>query len=262
MVQREVAERFVADPGSKQYGAVSVKIAYWATARLVGIVPASVFVPRPNVESALVEIVRHRPPATDPDALFSLVRTAFGQRRKMLRRSLAERVSPEQFAAAAIAPEARPEATRHRRLVPSHRGGVELTIELVAPAKLTLSLRITGRRDDGYHLIDAEMVSLDLHDTVVIDPRRVGLHGRRPVRDRCARRCVEPRRTRAGARRPSRPRHDRKADPARRWPGRGIVRRRGGAPLGWRHRSGGRGRHRRRRRVLSRRRACPGARDR
>jgi 4-diphosphocytidyl-2-C-methyl-D-erythritol kinase len=50
-----------------------------------------------------------------------------------------------------------------------------LTIELIAPAKLTLSLRITGRRDDGYHLIDAEMVSLDLHDTVIIDPRRVGL---------------------------------------------------------------------------------------
>ena len=109
MVQREVADRFVADPGSKQYGAVSVKIAYWASARLVGVVPPSVFVPRPNVESALVEIVRRRPPATDPTELFSLVRTAFGQRRKMLRRSLAERVSPEQFAAAAISPEARPE---------------------------------------------------------------------------------------------------------------------------------------------------------
>jgi 16S rRNA (adenine1518-N6/adenine1519-N6)-dimethyltransferase len=109
MVQREVAERLVADPGSKQYGAVSVKIAYWASARLVGIVPPSVFVPRPNVESALVEIVRRTPPATDPAALFSLVRAAFGQRRKMLRRSLAERVTPEQFAAAAIAPEARPE---------------------------------------------------------------------------------------------------------------------------------------------------------
>jgi 16S rRNA (adenine1518-N6/adenine1519-N6)-dimethyltransferase len=109
MVQREVADRFVADPGSKQYGAVSVKIAYWATARLVGVVPPSVFVPRPNVESALVEITRRRPPLTAPDELFSLVRTAFGQRRKMLRRSLAERVSPEQFAAAAISPEARPE---------------------------------------------------------------------------------------------------------------------------------------------------------
>jgi 16S rRNA (adenine1518-N6/adenine1519-N6)-dimethyltransferase len=109
MVQREVAERFVADPGSKQYGAVSVKISFWASARLVGIVPPSVFVPRPNVESALVEITRRRPPATDPTALFSLVRTAFGQRRKMLRRSLADHVSPEQFATAVISPEARPE---------------------------------------------------------------------------------------------------------------------------------------------------------
>ena len=93
-MQRDVADRFVADPGSKQYGAVSVKIAYWASARLVGVVPPSVFVPRPNVESALVEITRRRPPATDPNELFSLVRTAFGQRRKMLRRSLAERVTP------------------------------------------------------------------------------------------------------------------------------------------------------------------------
>jgi 16S rRNA (adenine1518-N6/adenine1519-N6)-dimethyltransferase len=109
MVQREVAERFVADPGSKQYGAVSVKIAFWASARLVGAVPASVFVPRPNVESALVEITRRPPPAIDPSALFSLVRTAFGQRRKMLRRSLAERVTVGQFATAGISPEARPE---------------------------------------------------------------------------------------------------------------------------------------------------------
>ena len=50
-----------------------------------------------------------------------------------------------------------------------------MTSELVAPAKLTLGLRITGRRDDGYHLIDAEMVSLDLHDILTIDDRSVGL---------------------------------------------------------------------------------------
>jgi 4-diphosphocytidyl-2-C-methyl-D-erythritol kinase len=50
-----------------------------------------------------------------------------------------------------------------------------LTIELVAPAKLTLGLRITGRRDDGYHLIDAEMVSLDLHDILTIDREGDGL---------------------------------------------------------------------------------------
>jgi 16S rRNA (adenine1518-N6/adenine1519-N6)-dimethyltransferase len=109
MVQREVAERFAAPPGNKQYGAVSVKIAYWATARIAGHVPASVFVPRPNVESALVRIDRREPPAVDREALFALVRTAFGQRRKMLRRSLAGAVAPAVFDAAGVSPEARPE---------------------------------------------------------------------------------------------------------------------------------------------------------
>jgi len=109
MVQREVAERFAASPRASAYGAVSVKIAYWGTAKIVGLVPASVFVPRPNVESALVEIIRHEPPTTDPDALFELVRKAFNQRRKMLRRSLADVVTPEQFEVAGIAPTARPE---------------------------------------------------------------------------------------------------------------------------------------------------------
>jgi 16S rRNA (adenine1518-N6/adenine1519-N6)-dimethyltransferase len=109
MVQREVAERFAASPRTGAYGAVSVKIAYWGSAKVVGLVPASVFVPRPNVESALVEIVRHEPPATDPDVLFELVRKAFNQRRKMLRRSLAGVVTADQFDAAGIAPTARPE---------------------------------------------------------------------------------------------------------------------------------------------------------
>jgi 16S rRNA (adenine1518-N6/adenine1519-N6)-dimethyltransferase len=86
-----------------------VKAAYWGDARVVGHVPASVFVPRPNVESALVEITRREPPPTDPAALFGLVRTAFGQRRKMLRRSLAGIVAPHTFEAADIPPTARPE---------------------------------------------------------------------------------------------------------------------------------------------------------
>lgn len=109
MVQREAAERFAAAPRTAQYGAVSVKVAYWATARIVAHVPASVFVPRPNVESALVEITRRTPPATEPTALFALVRTAFGQRRKMLRKSLAGVVDPETFEAADVSPTSRPE---------------------------------------------------------------------------------------------------------------------------------------------------------
>ena len=111
MVQREVAERFCAAPRSSAYGAVTVKIAYWANARIAGVVPASVFVPRPNVESALADIRRRAAPAVQvaPEPLFRLVKTAFGQRRKMLRRSLAGVVAPSVFEAAGIDSQRRPE---------------------------------------------------------------------------------------------------------------------------------------------------------
>lgn len=111
MVQREAAERFCAAPRTPQYGSVTVKISYWATARIAGYVPASVFVPRPNVESALADIRRLPAPAVDvpPADLFHLVRTGFGQRRKMLRRSLADVVTPEVFSAADIDSQRRPE---------------------------------------------------------------------------------------------------------------------------------------------------------
>jgi len=113
MVQREVAERLAAGPGDDAYGAVSVKVAYWATAKVVGRVPATVFHPVPNVESALVRIDRRPAPAVgpevDPEWLFRLVRAGFGQRRKMLRRSLAALVPTGAFAAAGIRPEARAE---------------------------------------------------------------------------------------------------------------------------------------------------------
>ena len=111
MVQREAAERFCGSPRTPAYGAVSVKVAYWATARIAGHVPASVFVPKPNVESSLVDIARRPTPAADidPTVLFTLVRTAFGQRRKMLRRSLAGVVEPAAFEQAGIDSQRRPE---------------------------------------------------------------------------------------------------------------------------------------------------------
>ncbi|MGH9118384.1 MAG: 16S rRNA (adenine(1518)-N(6)/adenine(1519)-N(6))-dimethyltransferase RsmA [Acidimicrobiales bacterium] len=111
MVQREVGERLAASPGGSAYGIPSVKLAYLATAELVGRVPPSVFLPRPRVESVLVRIVRRPAPAVDadPDRLFMLVRAAFGQRRKMLRRSLTGLVTPEAFAQAGISPASRPE---------------------------------------------------------------------------------------------------------------------------------------------------------
>ncbi len=121
MVQREVGERLAAGPGDAAYGAVSVKVAYWASAVVVGRVPASVFVPRPRVESVLVRLER-RPPAPrvsgpEPpgpgsevyERLFSVVRSGFGHRRKMLRRSLDGVVVPEAFAATGVKPTARAE---------------------------------------------------------------------------------------------------------------------------------------------------------
>lgn len=104
MVQREVGERLAAGPGTKAYGIPSVKVGFWATARVVGTVGAEVFHPQPRVTSALVEILRRDRPVADvePDVLFELVRAGFGQRRKTLRRALSERVTPEQFAAAGV----------------------------------------------------------------------------------------------------------------------------------------------------------------
>lgn len=111
MVQSEVADRLAAAPGEPAYGIPSVKVAYWATAQVVGRVPPTVFLPRPRVDSALVRITRRPAPATpaDPARLFTLVRAGFGQRRKMLRRSLAGLVDAGGFAAAGVDPGARAE---------------------------------------------------------------------------------------------------------------------------------------------------------
>ncbi|MGH9297248.1 MAG: 16S rRNA (adenine(1518)-N(6)/adenine(1519)-N(6))-dimethyltransferase RsmA [Acidimicrobiales bacterium] len=114
MVQREVGERLSAAPSSAAYGAVSARVAYFAVARVVARVPPSVFIPRPNVESVIVEIVRREHPAVaESEATFEeinrLLKVAFAGRRKMLRRSLSGRVPSEVFEAAGIDPTMRPE---------------------------------------------------------------------------------------------------------------------------------------------------------
>jgi 16S rRNA (adenine1518-N6/adenine1519-N6)-dimethyltransferase len=112
MVQREAGERLAAAVGDDAYGIPSVKVAYHATASLVGHVGPGAFVPRPRVDSVLVRIDRRATgPATDadPDRLFALVRAGFGQRRKMLRRALAGLVDADAFDAAGVEPTARAE---------------------------------------------------------------------------------------------------------------------------------------------------------
>jgi 16S rRNA (adenine1518-N6/adenine1519-N6)-dimethyltransferase len=111
MVQAEVGERLAAAPGTDAYGAVSALVAYWATARVAGRVPATVFVPRPNVESVLVSIVRRPAPPVDTpyDRLKTVIRAGFAHRRKMLRGALAGVVDPAAFAGAGVDPETRAE---------------------------------------------------------------------------------------------------------------------------------------------------------
>lgn len=134
MVQREVAERLVAQPGTSAYGIPSVKVAYWASGELVARIPPSVFLPQPRVESALVHLIRHPTPKYEEPVgeVFELVRTAFGQRRKMLRRSLAKLVTAAQFEQAGVAPDARPQElaveawcalARARRTEPENEAG-------------------------------------------------------------------------------------------------------------------------------------------
>lgn len=91
MVQAEVAHRLAAGPGSRTYGIPSLKARWWADVELAGNIGRSVFWPAPNVDSALVALRRHEPPAAPEVRLrtFALVDAAFAQRRKTLRAALA-----------------------------------------------------------------------------------------------------------------------------------------------------------------------------
>jgi 16S rRNA (adenine1518-N6/adenine1519-N6)-dimethyltransferase len=89
MVQREVGERLAAHPGEPQFGAVSLRVAYRAEARVVRKVPRSVFWPRPNVDSVLLSMVRRPPPVeVEESALWRVIDEAFAQRRKTILRAM------------------------------------------------------------------------------------------------------------------------------------------------------------------------------
>jgi 16S rRNA (adenine1518-N6/adenine1519-N6)-dimethyltransferase len=117
MVQKEVADRLTAGPGSKVYGIPSVKLAWYAEARPAGKVPPAVFWPVPNVDSGLVAFTRRVPPREDIDRseVFAVVDAAFAQRRKTLRAALAGWAggparAEKVLVAAGISPQARGEA--------------------------------------------------------------------------------------------------------------------------------------------------------
>lgn len=87
MVQSEVADRMQVGPGTKDYGALSLAVQYFARPEVVARVPASCFIPRPNVDSTVIRLTRHTSPpveVTDEAYLFAVIRASFNQRRKTL----------------------------------------------------------------------------------------------------------------------------------------------------------------------------------
>lgn len=87
MMQKEVAQRLEADPSTKEYGSLSIAIQYYMDTSLSFVVPPSVFMPQPNVESAIVHLRSRETPIVtveNPELFFKLVRAAFVQRRKTL----------------------------------------------------------------------------------------------------------------------------------------------------------------------------------
>ncbi len=91
MVQKEVADRMQAGPGSKEYGALSLAVQYYAKPYIAANVPPNCFMPRPNVGSAVIRLTRHRQPpvqADNPQLMFQLIRASFNQRRKTLQNGL------------------------------------------------------------------------------------------------------------------------------------------------------------------------------
>lgn len=91
MVQKEVAERMQAEPGTKDYGALSLAVQYYAKPYLAANVPPNCFMPRPNVGSAVIRLSRYdKPPVAvkDEELMFSLIRASFNQRRKTLQNGI------------------------------------------------------------------------------------------------------------------------------------------------------------------------------
>ena len=87
MVQKEVAERMQTGPGSKEYGALSLAVQYYASPYIVANVPPNCFMPRPKVGSAVIRLTRHEKPPVDvkdPKLMFKIIRASFNQRRKTL----------------------------------------------------------------------------------------------------------------------------------------------------------------------------------
>lgn len=128
MVQKEVAERMQVGPGTKDYGALSLAVQYYAKPEIVANVPPNCFLPRPNVGSAVIRLTRHEAPPVevkDESRMFALIRASFNQRRKTLINGLAN------ASELALSKERIAEVLEEMQLSPTVRGET-LTLEQFA----------------------------------------------------------------------------------------------------------------------------------
>ena len=122
MVQKEVADRMQVGPGTKDYGALSLAVQYYAEPYIVANVPPNCFMPRPSVGSAVIRLTRHEKPPVevqDEKLMFRLIRASFNQRRKTLANGLknsAELDLPKEVIAEAIGRLGRGESIRGEAL--------------------------------------------------------------------------------------------------------------------------------------------------
>lgn len=142
MVQKEVADRMKTGPGSKDYGALSLAVQYYARPELIANVPPNCFMPRPGVGSAVIKLTRHEKPpvqAEDEAFLFQVIRAAFNQRRKTLVNSLNNALD------IAVPKEAAAKVLEEMGLSPSIRGEA-LTLEQFAELGNRLWERLQSNR--------------------------------------------------------------------------------------------------------------------
>lgn len=136
MVQKEVADRMQVGPGTKDYGALSLAVQYYARPEIVANVPPNCFIPRPNVGSAVIRLTRHEKPpveVSDEKLMFALIHASFNQRRKTLVNGLGN------AAGLGISKESVKQALEEEGLSPTIRGEA-LTLEQFA----SLSNRIAA----------------------------------------------------------------------------------------------------------------------
>ena len=142
MVQKEVADRMKTGPGSKEYGALSLAVQYYARPELIANVPPNCFMPRPGVGSAVIKLTRHEKPPVqveDEGFLFQVIRAAFNQRRKTLVNSLNNALD------IAVPKEAAAKVLEEMGLSPSIRGEA-LTLEQFAELGNRLWERLQSNR--------------------------------------------------------------------------------------------------------------------